>query len=147
MITANDATMDGGGLYDYDGCTFDADTCDVYGNDPQDFLDLPDPTGTDGNISVDPLFTDVTSLDPDDWDLHLQLTSPLIDAGSAATTDPDGSPADIGLYGGPDAGTFDLDHDGWYEWWQPGAYDAGTYPALGWDCDDRDEWVGPGSGC
>ena len=49
--------------------------------------------------------------------------------------------------GGPNAGSWDLDGDGYPEWWQPGPYDYATYPALGWDCDDSDPDVYPGSGC
>ena len=73
--------------------------------------------------------------------------SPLIDAGDPTLLDPDGSPSDIGAYGGPGAATWDLDWDGYYEWWQPGEYDFGTYPGQGWDCDDGDPGVYPGNGC
>ncbi len=65
-----------------------------------------DPTGTNGNISVDPLFADVSGTDLTLWDFRLDSTSPLIDAGDPAETDPDGSVADIGAYGGNGA-------DGW----------------------------------
>ncbi|RME49773.1 MAG: hypothetical protein D6795_11205, partial [Deltaproteobacteria bacterium] len=65
------------------------------------FTGLPDPTGTDGNISVDPRFVDTTGDDPLAWDLHLSSDSPLIDAGDPALLDPDGSRSDIGAYGGP----------------------------------------------
>ena len=92
---------------------------------------MADPTGTDGNISMDPHYL-VAPLAVD-WDLHLSTTSPLIDAGDPTILDPDGSPSDIGVYGGPGAGLFDLDGDGYPEWWQPGPYDAVRYPALGWD--------------
>jgi len=55
-----------------------------------------------GNMEVDPLFVSLIS---DNTyvgdDLHLQATSPCVDAGSTQDTDPDGSPADIGAYGGP----------------------------------------------
>ena len=97
--------------------------------------------GLDGNLSVDPQYLDISSADPLDWDLHLSAASPLIDAGSGL--DPDGSPADIGAFGGPNADLWDLDGDGWPSWWQPGAYEPVTYPALGLDCDDRDPDVGP----
>ncbi len=40
-----------------------------------------------------------------------------------------------------------FDFDGAPDYWQPGPYDAATYPALGWDCDDRDPLLRPGSGC
>ena len=64
-----------------------------------------------------------------------------------AATGPDGAISDIGAYGGALAGDWELDHDGFNEWWQPGAYDYGTYPALLWDCVDRDPAAYPGAGC
>jgi serine protease len=56
---------------------------------------LPDPTGTDGNISVNPMF-----VDPSNGDYHLQTDSPCIDAGDPDSenfldfpdTDLDGNP-------------------------------------------------------
>ena len=101
--------------------------------------------GTGGNQSQDPLLLDLTGVDPADWDLHLAPTSPLVDAGSGA--DPDGSPSDVGSYGGPWADVWDLDGDGYPEWWQPGPYDPVTMPGAGWDCDDRELGVGPDNGC
>ncbi|RME47576.1 MAG: hypothetical protein D6795_13860, partial [Deltaproteobacteria bacterium] len=49
-------------------------------NEPQNYVGLDDPTGTEGNISVDPEFVDISGTDPLSWDLHLSETSPLIDA-------------------------------------------------------------------
>lgn len=93
----------------------------------------------------DPQYLDTTPQAPLDWDLHLGATSLLIDAGDPTILDPDGSVSDIGAYGGPGAGGFDLDFDGYGEWWLPGPYD----PANSWclDCDDSDPAVYPGSGC
>ncbi len=119
----------------------------VWGNYPDDFYGMTDPTGTDGNTSVDPDFLDTSASDASDWDLHLATTSTLIDAGDPSLSDPDGSTSDIGAYGGTGAELWDLDGDGYPAWWQPGAYDSSTYPALGWDCDDSDAEVYPGSGC
>jgi hypothetical protein len=53
---------------------------------------VPDST----NISVDPMFINEDSLD-----FHLQMFSPLIDAGDPNVLDIDGSRSDIGLFGGP----------------------------------------------
>jgi hypothetical protein len=104
--------------------------------------------GVDGNQSIDPEFLDYDPAgDPADWDLHLALNSPLIDAGDPSLYDPDGSDSDIGAYSGEDAGLYDSDLDGAPLWWQPGPYDPVDYPAEGWDCDDLDGAVGPGNGC
>ncbi|MEE9442763.1 MAG: hypothetical protein V3V99_08860 [candidate division Zixibacteria bacterium] len=54
---------------------------------------MPDLTGKDGNISIDPMFVG-------DGDFHLQPGSPAIDAGYKEITDTDGSPSDLGIYGG-----------------------------------------------
>ncbi len=120
---------------------------DVFDNGAAEYVGTPDPTGTDTNISEAPLFLDETSADFAEWDLHLSAASPLVDAGDPSTSDPDGSPADIGAFGGPEAGGWDLDWDGYFGWWQPGEYDSDAYPGLGWDCDDQDGAVFPGQGC
>ncbi len=56
---------------------------------------MEDPVGSDGNIAEDPRF-----VDPSAGDLALEASSPCIDAGHPSTTDPDGSAADMGAYGG-----------------------------------------------
>ncbi len=48
------------------------------------------------NYSVDPMFVNEDSLD-----FHLQMFSPMIDAGHPDVLDKDGSRSDLGLYGGP----------------------------------------------
>jgi hypothetical protein len=98
-------------------------------------------------LAVDPAYLDTSATDPSAWDLHLGADSELVDAGDPSVADPDGSRADIGAFGGPGAGAWDLDGDGYPAWWQPGPYDPATHPAAGWDCDDRDASVHPGAGC
>jgi hypothetical protein len=48
------------------------------------------------NIFADPMF-----VNPDSMDFHLQMYSPLIDAGDTTIIDKDSTRSDIGLYGGP----------------------------------------------
>jgi hypothetical protein len=75
--------------------------CNTYGNTPDDYNNLTDPTGTDGNISDDPDYADTSGGDASLWDLTLGSSSTLIDGGDTTITDPDGSTSDIGAYGGP----------------------------------------------
>ena len=112
---------------------------------PSEFWGMTDPVGSDGNVAANPEFLDITALDAASWDLHLDTTSALIDAGEPASSDPDGGPADMGAYGGADADSWDVDGDGYPEWWLPGPYDAGTSPGM--DCDDGDPSTYPGNGC
>jgi hypothetical protein len=63
---------------------------------PATFQGMADPTGSNGNMSTDPQF-----MAPGDW--HLAASSACRDAGTPAMTDHDGTRADLGLYGGPDA--------------------------------------------
>jgi hypothetical protein len=53
------------------------------------------------NLSVDPMIVSEDSLD-----FHLQMYSPLIDAGDPNILDIDGSRSDIGLFGGPYGGRY-----------------------------------------
>lgn len=100
------------------------------------------------NQVVDPGFL---AYDKDGYltDLHLSTSSALINAGSPLIIDPDGSPSDIGLYGGVAADGFDLDGDGYPDYFWPGTiYDVPEgFDPVEFDCDDLDqtthECVGP----
>ena len=116
----------------------------LWGNLPEDFVGGSAPVGSNGNIAVDPAFL---ALDAEALDLHLRVTSPLIDAGDPSAADPNAGPTDIGAYGGPGAAGWDLDGDGYPAWWEPGPYDSVTGPVNGWDCDDFDRYRYPGQGC
>jgi predicted outer membrane repeat protein len=59
------------------------------------FDGMPDPTGASGNVSLDPMFAG--------GGYELGPASPLIDAGNPDVLDGDGSRADPGIHGGPDA--------------------------------------------
>ena len=67
----------------------------AYGNTGSDVVTIvPDAT----NISSDPAYADTTALD-----YHLALHSGSVDAGDPVGSDPDGSRADQGAFGGPSA--------------------------------------------
>ena len=142
VIVTSNVAVAGGGLWVNNNGAVDVESCDVWNNLPDDYSGIADPTGTLGNLSIDPQFAYTAAPDPQDWDLHLALTSTLIDGGDPSILDPDGSDSDIGAYGGPEAALWDLDLDGYYAWWQPG-----IWPGPPWDCDDSDPSVFPGSGC
>lgn len=88
-----------------------------------------------------------------DNDYHLGLASPLINTGDPTQLDPDGSRADIGLFGGPNAALFDLDGDGYPLYFWPGTYldvplsSPVSIDSSDFDCDDADLDVYPGQGC
>jgi C1A family cysteine protease len=70
---------------------------DCFGNTPAD-VSTPSPVDST-NSTADPLYADTTASD-----YHLLVHSPGIDAGDpAGPADPDGSRADLGAFGGPDA--------------------------------------------
>ena len=68
---------------------------DVYGNAGGGFSGMTDPTGSQGNIAADPAYDDPGALD-----YHLDPSSPCVDAGIPGQQDWDGTPADMGAYGG-----------------------------------------------
>lgn len=76
-------------------------------------------------------------------DLHLALTSPLVNAGDPETFDVDGSRADMGIYGGPDGDAWDADGDGFPDYFWPGEWsDAPVgFDKAAYDCDDLDAAV------
>jgi len=67
---------------------------DVWGNSAGNYEGVPDLTGINGNISADPEFAD-------DESFILSKDSPCIDSGDPMLLDPDESPSDMGIYGGP----------------------------------------------
>jgi predicted outer membrane repeat protein len=101
----------------------------VWDNLGGDWVGWSDVTGVDGNLSDDPSIVAFSvNGDASDDDLRPTLGSPLLDAGSPALFDVDGSVSDIGAYGGPDSSLSDGDLDGWY---------------AGVDCDDTDRTIHP----
>jgi predicted outer membrane repeat protein len=82
-------------------------------------------------LTIPPQFANWThNGDPSDDSVVLSLESNLRDAGHPKILDPDGSRADIGAYGGPDAQTDDQDEDG---------FDTTL------DCDDTNADIHPGA--
>ncbi len=73
----------------------------VWDNDVNYSGFTPDST----NLSVDPMIVNDDSTQ-EKLDFHLQMFSPLIDAGDPNLFDIDGSRSDIGLYGGPFGGRY-----------------------------------------
>ncbi len=137
---------DGSALFGVGICSPSLDYSDVMaypgGNA---YWGVSDPTGEDGNISTDPGFLAAPSSPGSGWDSHLEANAVTVDSGDPTIFDPDGSRSDMGAYGGPGADAWDLDHDGYPEWWLPGAYDPSTSPDT--DCDDQDPDRYPGFGC
>jgi parallel beta-helix repeat protein len=88
-IVANN--LQGGGITRDDEVTSPTLSCnDVWSNIPANYAGLPDVTGTDGNISIDPLFCNLLLLD-----LRLDEISPCT---------ADNSPTGCGLIGALDVG-------------------------------------------
>lgn len=63
-----------------------------------DVSGMPGVVGVDGNVAMGPRFRA-----PQRGNFRLRPTSPLVDAGDPAVSDRDGSRADIGAFGGPEA--------------------------------------------
>ncbi|GEM_PF-4352988 len=101
-----DGFASGSSVYDYDydagGALSVAGSIDVSYSDfwenASSFDGVSDPTGSDGNVAVDPGF-----VDDEARDFTLQGGSELVDAGDPAIEDADGSRSDMGAYGGPEA--------------------------------------------
>ena len=77
--------------------------CDVFGASETDFQGVYTamPTsGSVGNVSVDPQFVAHASDTSEEYDYHLQASSPLIDAGDPSMTEADSSTINMGRYGG-----------------------------------------------
>ncbi len=108
----------------------------VYGNDKYDYFGLTDPTGTDGNISEDPLVTDLRY-----GNVHIQPGSPCVDAGSKADalteSDIDGTSRIQ-----PKDGTVDIgadESDGTF--WAAGPYTTVRVSPAGDNANDGLSWA------
>lgn len=83
-------------LYFDGSSSFSGSYNNVYKAAGSAYSGISDPTGTSGNLSVDPVFSNPSA---DDW--SLLSTSPSIDAGAPSNSDSDGSTTDQGAFGGP----------------------------------------------
>lgn len=72
------------------------------------------------NLADEPKFLTYNTSSGLPSSLHLSTSSPLI--GKAKDTDADGSPGDLGLYGGPLGDGLDLDLDGLFSYFWPGTF-------------------------
>ncbi|MFZ5482072.1 MAG: right-handed parallel beta-helix repeat-containing protein, partial [Myxococcota bacterium] len=127
-------SSDGSGISAAATAFADVQYGDLYVNEGGATSDaLADPTGTSGNLAVDPGFVSFADDGVYADDLHLLAGSALVDAGHPDILDADGSPSDIGAYGGP-AG----------DAWEDGDGDADGSPDSA-DCDDDDPDVSPGA--
>jgi parallel beta-helix repeat protein len=79
VIAWNEAAAHGGGV-DMVGSMAAFLSNDVFGNTPADYFGVTDPTGSDGNISTDPLFADEQSTMAG---YQPRSDSPLVDGGTA----------------------------------------------------------------
>ncbi|MFH1467961.1 MAG: MopE-related protein [Pseudomonadota bacterium] len=147
IFLENEASEGGGALHlfdEHEDLTLNA--CDLWGDLPTETEGLGTLSSAE-DLGVAPDLLDLSGDDPWAWDVHLAVGSALRDAGPEGDADPDAGPADLGPFGGPGAGDWDLDGDGFPAWWHPGPYDPEDDPFGGWDCDDHDPLVYPGAGC
>ena len=104
---------------------------DVWDNESINYQGITDPTGTAGNLSIDPQLVELTlDLDFDNDDLYLLHDSPCLDAGDPEWEVPGGPFNDIGARGLTDRPTLDDDGDGFP-------------PESGGDCNDADPTINP----
>ena len=104
-----------------------------WSNESGNYAGIADPTGLDGNVSVDPRFVEL-SIDRnfENDDLHLQRDSPCAGTGDPDTVGTDEPPPVIGAFGVTTIPDVDEDGDGYA-------------PEGGGDCNDADPTVHPGT--
>ena len=73
--------------------------CNFFDNSGSPFEGLTNPVGSDGNLSEDTEYSDITEGTWSGWDFSLEASSPLIDAGDPSILDTDEKTSDMGMYG------------------------------------------------
>lgn len=122
QVTGNTGPT-GAGLMSRNNGVYTLRFSNIWSNHGSNFSDgIPDVIGVDGNTSEDPRY--FTFSDDGVWsndDLHLRPDSPLANAGDPDILNPDGSRAEPGVYGGPEADRSyyaDADRDQLYDGWE-----------------------------
>ncbi len=162
LIIENEAEGDGGGIYLVEAASAPLieNTIIAY-NSVDNLFDHPqysstpslaytilyNPAGT-SNHNLDAPGTTVWDLEPgfleydpegrpSNW--HLTIGGNAVDRGAPDTLDLDGSPADLGAFGGPDGGAWDLDRDGLPTYFWPGRLEDAPpgFDPEAWDSDDE----------
>ena len=86
----------GVGLQNFGGYeNFQISFNNIWSNESGNYGGMPDLTGVDGNISVNPMFVDSVI-----GDFRLQLDSPCLGSGDPAISHPNGGNSDMGIYSG-----------------------------------------------
>ncbi|MFH1469653.1 MAG: MopE-related protein, partial [Pseudomonadota bacterium] len=148
LVSDNTSGAPGGGIHvpttgdpTWDG-TIAVSYSSVGGNSPDQ---IDGRTSSTSHVDASqPSYQDYDAItDPATWDLHLDSSSScgIDDASDYDATD-SSDLGDRGAYGGEDADDWDLDGDGWVDWWHPGAYDSADLAAE-LDCDDHDRFPRP----
>jgi uncharacterized repeat protein (TIGR01451 family) len=99
-IILSESGGSGGAIYNSGAITLAYNN--IVFNSAPEFIGMPDPIGTNGNVAVDPYFVDANS---DDY--HLLLASPMIDAGTPAVATREDFEGDAR----PQAGGYDIGAD------------------------------------
>jgi len=98
-VSQNTANGGSGGVHRTGSYDWTVSYSNVWGNSSSDWR-FDSPVGADGNLSLDPEYTNISSGAPETWDFRLGNSSSLKDAGDPSLFDRDASRSDIGYEGG-----------------------------------------------
>ena len=105
MVSSGNVTFTNNVVYGFDKGIWNSSpnlkvNNNCFWNVPTPISGTQPPLVNSGNLYVNPMFVKDYGDFPD-IDFHLQMYSPLIDAGDSTILDKDGTRSDIGFYGGP----------------------------------------------